>query len=199
MAIEPIAGSEKYSAVQDQMRKAYQAEIPKQHQQHEQNARKDPGPISVSVNRASSTMGKLGNFNEERNLIAKNIRSSSEALSKVSDIVVRLKEDLGKIIKNYPPFPQDSQERKEILMSYVSLRKEIVSMIFPPPPAPVYEKNTSIWDKLGYTETGSVATSVPDLSSTATDEEVFAASKILGELGSDIVTARNELVGFVTD
>jgi len=199
MAIEPIAGSEKFSPVQDHMRKAYQAEIPKQNQQHEQNIRKDLDPVSVSVNRASSTMGRLGNFNEEKNLIAKNIRSSSEALFKASDVVARLKEDLGKIIKNYPPFPQDSQERKEILMSYVSLRKEIVNMIFPPPPAPVYEKNTSIWDKLGYTETGSVATSVPDLSPTATDEEVFAASKILGELGSDIITARNELVGFVTD
>ncbi len=199
MAIEPIAGSEKFSSVQDHMRKAYQAEIPKQHQQHEQNARKDPDPVSVTVNRASSTMGKLGSFNEEKNLMAKNIRSSSEALSRASDVVARLKEDLGKIIKNYPPFTQDSLERKEILMSYVSLRKEIVSMIFPPPPAPVYEKNTSIWEKLGYTETGSVATPVPDLSPTATDEEVFAASKILGELGSDIVTARNELVGFVTD
>ena len=82
-------------------------------------------------------------------------------------------------------------------MSYISLRKEILSMTFPPPPAPVYEKNTSLWEKLGYTETVSIASSVPEISSTSTDTEVHAASKILGELGSAVTKAQNELVGFV--
>jgi hypothetical protein len=72
-------------------------------------------------------------------------------------------------------------------------------MTFPPPPAPVYEKNTSLWEKLGYTDKGSIASSVPDISSTATDTEVIATSKILGELGSAVSTAQNELMGFVTD
>lgn len=198
MAIEPIAGSEKISAVQDQARKTYQSTMPNQ-QQQDLRTEKNREPVSVSIQRASSTMGRLGSFNEEKNLIAKNIRSSSEALSKASDLVDGLKENLGKIIKNYPPFPQDSAERKEILMGYISLRKEILSMTFPPPPAPVYEKNTSLWDKLGYTETGSMASSVPEISSTATDAEVLAASKTLGDLGSDMATARKELVGFVKD
>ncbi|HOI16402.1 MAG TPA: hypothetical protein PK036_08655 [Geobacteraceae bacterium] len=198
MAIEPIAGSEKISAVQDQARKTYQSTMPNQ-QQQDLKTEKNRESVSVSIQRASSTMGRLGSFNEEKNLIAKNIRSSSEALSKASDLVDGLKENLGKIIKNYPPFPQDSAERKEILMSYISLRKEILSMTFPPPPAPVYEKNTSLWDKLGYTGTGSMASSVPEISSTATDAEVLAASKTLGDLGSDMATARKELVGFVTD
>lgn len=199
MAIEPIGGSEKAAAMQEQVRKTYQAALPQQQPQAEQNLPPNEAPVSVSLQRGSSTMGRLGSFNEEKNLIAKNIRSSSESLSKASDVVEGLKENLGKIIKNYPPFPQDSQERKEILMSYVSLRKEIIHMTFPPPPAPVYEKNTSLWEKLGYTATGGIASSIPDISPAATDAEVLAASKTLDELGSDIASARKELVGFVTD
>ncbi|NMC73424.1 MAG: hypothetical protein GYA56_03530 [Geobacteraceae bacterium] len=199
MAIEPIGGSEKAAAMQEQVRKTYQAALPQQQPQAEQNLPPNEAPVSVSLQRGSSTMGRLGSFNEEKNLIAKNIRSSSESLSKASDVVEGLKENLGKIIKNYPPFPQDSQERKEILMSYVSLRKEIIHMTFPPPPAPVYEKNTSLWEKLGYTAPGGIASSIPDISPAATDAEVLAASKTLDELGSDIASARKELVGFVTD
>jgi hypothetical protein len=197
MAIEPIGGNEKIAAMQDQVRKTYQAAIPQQ--QPEVNVQKNDEPVSVSFQRASSTMGRLGSFNEEKNLIAKSVRTSSEALEKVSEMIGGLKENLGKIIKNFPPFPQDSAERKEILMSYVSLRKEILSMTFPPPPVPVYEKNTTLWEKLGYNEMEGIGLSVPEISSTATDSEVLSASKTLGELGSAITSAQKELIGFVTD
>ena len=197
MAIEAISGNEKLAPIQEQLRKAYQAAAPQQ--QPELTAQQNEEPVSVSLQRTSSTMGRLDSFNEQKNLMARSIRTASDSLATVSEVVGGMKENLGKIIKNYPPFPPDSSERKEILMSYISLRKEILSMTFPPPPAPVYEKNTSLWEKLGYTETGSIALSVPDLSSTATDTEVQAASKILGELGSAVSTAQNELIGFVTD
>jgi hypothetical protein len=197
MAIEAISGNEKIAPMQEQLQKAYQAVKPQP--QPGSNAQQKEESVSVSLQRTSTTMGKLGSFNEEKNQIAKSIRNASESLATVSEVVGGMKENLGKIIKNYPPFPQDSAERKEILMSYISLRKEILSMTFPPPPAPVYEKNTTLWDKLGYTDNGSIASSVPEISSTATDTEVYAASKILGELGSAVTTAQNELVGFMTD
>lgn len=197
MAIEPIGGSDKTAAMQDQVRKTYQAPAPQQ--KPGDTAQQNDEPVSVSLRRASSTMGKLGSFVEEKNQVARSIRTASEALVKASGVIDGMKENLGRIIKNYPPFPQDSAERKEILMSYVSLRKEILSMTFPPPPAPVYEKNTTLWEKLGYTAQGSIASSVPEISPTATDPEVRAASKILGELGSAVTSARKELVGFVTD
>jgi hypothetical protein len=197
MAIEAISGNEKIAPMQEQIQKAYQAVKPQP--QPGSNVQQKEESVSVSLQRTSSTMGRLGSFNEEKNQMARSIRTASDSLAKVSDVISGMKENLGKIIKNYPPFPQDSAERKEILMSYISLRKEILSMTFPPPPAPVYEKNTSLWEKLGYTETGSIASSVPEISSTATETEVYAASKILGELGSAVTTAQNELVGFMTD
>jgi hypothetical protein len=197
MAIEAIGGNEKLAPVQEQVRKAYQAATPQQ--QPVVNSQQKEEPVSVSLQKTSSTMGRLGSFNEEKNQIAKSIRTSSDSLATVSEVIGGMKENLGKIIKNYPPFPQDSAERKELLMSYISLRKEILNMTFPPPPQPVYEKNTTLWEKLGYTDKGSITPSVPDLSSTATDTEVQAASKILGELGSAVSSAQNELIGFVTD
>jgi hypothetical protein len=197
MAIEAISGNEKLASIQEQVRKAYQPGTPQQ--QPGLTSQQNEEPVSVSLQRTSSTMGRLGSFNEENNLMARSIRTVSGSLAKVSDVIGGMNENLGKIIKNYPPFPQDSAERKEILMSYISLRKEILSMTFPPPPAPVYEKNTSLWEKLGYTDKGSIASSVPEISPTATDSEVHAASKILGELGSAVTKAQKELVGFVTD
>jgi len=197
MAIEAIGGNEKLAPIQEQVRKAYQAATPQQ--QPVVNSQQKEEPVSVSLQKTSSTMGRLGSFNEEKNQIAKSIRTASDSLATVSEVIGGMKENLGKIIKNYPPFPQDSAERKELLMSYISLRKEILNMTFPPPPQPVYEKNTTLWEKLGYTDKGSITPSVPDLSSTATDTEVQAASKILGELGSAVSSAENELIGFVTD
>jgi hypothetical protein len=197
MAIDAIGGNEKIAPMQDQVRKTYQAAAPQP--QSGLNVQQNDEPVSVSIQRSSTTMGRLDSFNEQKNLMARNIRTTSDALATISDVVGGMKENLGKIIKNYPPFPPDSSERKEILMSYASLRKEILNMTFPPPPAPLYEKNATPWEKLGYTEKGSIASSVPEMSSTATDSEVVAASKILAELGSAVTSAQNELVGFVTD
>jgi hypothetical protein len=197
MAIDAIGGNEQIAPMQDQVRKTYQAAAPQQ--QPGLNVQQNDEPVSVSIQRSSSTMGRLDSFNQQKNQMARNIRTTSDALATISNVVGGMKENLGKIIKNYPPFPPDSSERKEILMSYVSLRKEILNMTFPPPPAALYEKNATPWEKLGYTEKGSVASSVPEISSTATDSEVRSASKILAELGSAVTSAQNELVGFVTD
>jgi len=197
MAIDAIGGNEQMAPMQDQVRKTYQAAVPQQ--QQGLNVQQNDEPVSVSIQRSSSTMGRLDSFNEQKNLMARNIRTTSDALATISEVVDGMKENIGKIIKNYPPFPPDSSERKEILMSYVSLRKEILNMTFPPPPAPLYEKNATPWEKLGYTEKGGIASSVPEISSTATDSELRAASKILAELGSAVSSAQNELVCFVTD
>jgi hypothetical protein len=197
MAIDAIGGNEQMAPMQDQVRQTYQAAAPQQ--QSGLNLKQSDEPVSVSIQRSSSTMGRLDSFNEQKNQMARNIRTTSDALATLSEAVSGMKENLGKIIKNYPPFPPDSSERKEILMSYVSLRKEILNMTFPSPPAPLYEKNATPWEKLGYTEKGSIASSVPEISSTATDSEVVTASKILAELGSAVTSAQHELVGFVTD
>jgi len=197
MAIEPISGSEKILTMQDQMRNSYQAAAPPQ--QPGLKSQQTEDPVAVSLQRSSATMGRLDSFMEEKNLLAKNIRNVAETLTKVGDVIGGMNETLAKIVKNYPPFPPDSSERKDLLMSYISLRKEILGMTFPPPPQPLYERDTTLWDKLGYTDKGNIAANVPELSPAAPDSEVIAASKTLNNFGSTVTTARSELVGFVTE
>ena len=196
MAIEPISTTEKVATMPDQLRKSYQATVPQQ--QQAVNPQQHDDLVAISVQGSSSTMGRLDTFHEEKNLQARNIRSVADSLAKVSDVVGGMNETLAKIVKNYPPFPPDSSERKDLLMSYISLRKEILGMTFPPPPQPLYEKNTSLWDKLGAADNGNIASSLPQLSASASDAEVIAASKAMTQLGSVVTTAQSELVGFVT-
>ncbi len=68
----------------------------------------------------------------ELNDLARNIRSEGKTLKKVNEFVERMKERLGEIVKNYPPFPLDNPERMEMLKSFTALRKEIERMTFPP-------------------------------------------------------------------
>jgi hypothetical protein len=197
VTIEPIGGNEIISSVPDQMRKSYQAAIPPQ--QQAVNSQQNDDLVAISLQGSSKTMGRLDSFMEEKNLLAKNIRSVAETLTKVDDVIGGMNETLAKIVKNYPPFPPDSSDRKDLLMSYISLRKEILGMTFPPPPQPLYERDTTLWDKLGYTDKENIEANVPELSSTAPDTEVIAASRALSHLGTAVTTARSELVGFVTE
>lgn len=196
MAIEPVGGSDKIASIHEQVRKTYETAAL---QPLGANVQKNGEAVSVSFKHASITMGKLGSLNEEKNLMARTVRETSEALDSASGIIGGMEQQLGKIIKNNPPFPQESEERKEILMSYVSLRKMIIDLTVPPPPEALAEKNTSLWEKLGATGKGTMASSVPEISSTATDTQVLEASKKLGEVGSAVATARKELVGFVME
>ena len=197
MAIEPIGGNEKIASMPDQMRKSYQAAIPQQ--QQAANSQQNDDLVAISLQGSSATMGRMDSFMEEKNLLAKNIRSVAETLTKVADVIGGMNETLAKIVKNYPPFPPDSSERRDLLMSYISLRKEILGMTFPPPPQPLYERDTTLWDKLGYTDKGSIESNVPELLSTAPDTEVISASRALSHLGSAVTSARSALVGFVTE
>ena len=195
MAIESVGGAEKLVAPQEQVRRTYQAAA---RQQPEAAPQQAGGPVSVSLRKSSATMGRLESFNVDKNLIARNIREADGALQGISDGIEGLAKKLDAVRKNYPPFPRDSQERKDLLMSYVSLRKEIIKMMVPPPPPPVYEKNTSLWEKLGYNENGSIASVVPDIAATATDAEVGAAWEALKGLRDAVGTGRNELARIVS-
>jgi len=144
-------------------------------------------------------MGKLGNVNDEKNIFATGIRVSDKALLEVSNVAVEMKERLETIVKNWPPFTQDSAERKELLMSYVSLRKEIEKMTFPPPPAPIYETNQKLWEKLELANSETLAVAVPELSVNASDYQVRHAIGSLDEFQTSLDEGRKELYRTVTE
>lgn len=191
MAVDPISGSDKMVPVQESMRMAYRNSSGEQ--QAKSGREKSGDTVSVSLQRSSSTLGKLDSVTEERNVFAKSIRESDKALQEVSKTTVQMKERLDTIVKNYPPFPQDSVQRKELLMSYVSLRKEIEKMTFPPPPEPAYEANSKLWDKLDFGDTQKLADAIPELTETAEDSQVRRAVNSLDELQTTIGEGRKEL------
>jgi hypothetical protein len=196
MSIDPISANEKIMPLADSVRKLYQSV-----QEHGIGKAKEKAeePVSVSLQRSASTMGRLGSVNEESNLVAKGIRETDGALREVSGTMERMKEQLDKVVKNWPPFSPDSAERKELLMSYSSLRKEILKLTFPPPPEAVYEKNTSLWEKLGYTDQKQLVYSIPELPDTATDGQVKSAAANLDDLRSLVSDGIKELVRTVTE
>lgn len=66
-------------------------------------------------------------------------------------------------------------------MSYMSLRKEIKSLMIPPLPQPVYEKIKSMWDAM-FVKNGQILSSaVPALDAGSGDKQVQIASETLGE------------------
>lgn len=196
MGVEAIGGIEKIMAAYDAKAKTYGSVAAGQQQTAGAQAENDP--VSVNLQRVSNTMGKLESVNEEKNLFAKNVRAADRALESASGVVSRMKGQLETILKNFPPFPADSADRKAILMSYSSLRKEILSMTFPPPPVPVYEKNVTLWDKFGYNDAQKLSDSVPEVTPASTDAQVKAASDGLDSLQAAVSAGRGELLKAVT-
>lgn len=195
MAIDPLSKVDNSAVVGDAARKLNQ-NIPYANEKRTSDpAARDSD--SVSLRKTSATMGKIDALNEEKNMMAKNIRETDTALRGISDSVDRMKANLEKIVKNWPPFPSDSAERKQYLMSCVSLRKEIEGMTVPPPPKPVYERNQIVWDNLGVNGRGKFT--VPEITETATDAQLKTALGKIGELGAALDAGRKDLIRTVTE
>jgi len=104
-----------------------------------------------------------------------------------------MKTELSKIVKNFPPFPPESAERRDILMSYQAIREQIDKMSIPPPPAPVYERVQTLWKEL-FSANKPNSVDTPALSQNATDTQVQQADEQLTFTRS-AVTQLREAIG----
>jgi hypothetical protein len=143
---------------------------------HENQA--DQVSVNITVPRQTlDTIQKISSVTDFLNSTAKSLRDTGTALRQSSDIMGQMKSELGKIVKNFPPFPPESAERRDILMSYQAIREQIASMTIPPPPAPVYERVQHLWKELLPANKNSLDT--PALSLNATDSQVHQADEQL--------------------
>jgi len=196
MAINPVNGSGTQVQAQDYQQKT----VDYQQKAEKGDMRKlSYETDSISLQFQPSAMGMLDGINEERNRLAQGIRITDTALGQVSNVVEKMKAQLEIIVKSWPPFNQDSVERKEILMGYVSLRKEIEKLTVPPPPRPIYERNSLLWDKLGTTGNGSLSGQVPEISASVTDGGIHEAVRGLDILLSSIAAGRHEISSAVME
>lgn len=183
------------TAIQMQQTGVQQMLTPKtQQQQDAQKAGKDNTVQSIAGDKVSikvelpqntvDTLQKVGNISDFLNSVATNLRQTNEGLKAANAIVEQMKTSLDKIIKNFPPYPIESRERMEQLMSYSSLQKQIMSLMIPPPPQPVYERVKHLWE--GLASGIGVAIQTPSLPQDAPDTHVKAASVQLDAISGQI-------------
>ncbi len=125
------------------------------------------------------TVKAIEQLHNKMNTLIKGVRQTNEAINNASEQIAHMSTALENIVKNFPPFPVDSKDRQDLLMTYASIRQEILKMTFPPPPAPIYEKVQSTWDSL-FAKNGQMqASAVPALESSSPDKQVHEATKQL--------------------
>lgn len=145
----------------------------------------DKVTIQLDVSKSTlDTLQKVGNVSDFLVTTAQNIRKTDESLSSGATIIAQMKEQLGKIVKQYPPFPPDDRSRMEILMSYSGLQKQITSLMVPPPPPPIYEKVQHLWDNLFSSQSKTLQT--PQLPVNVPDSHIKAAADQLNNLQNQV-------------
>jgi archaellum component FlaC len=124
--------------------------------------------------------------------VAKKIRSSHNTIETAEKYIDNIKNQLGKIVKNYPPFPQESKERISILRNYSSIRKIIDKLTFPPqedfPPEIITWQNT-FQEKFPEKN----IPNIPELAPTSTDSEISASLEKLEIVKDALKQNRNDL------
>lgn len=130
------------------------------------------------------TLQRLGNISDFLNSVATNLRQTNEGLKAVSSVVEDMKMSLDNIIKSYPPYSLVDKERVSQLMNYSSLKQQIMSMIVPAPPTPIYEKVNHLWDDLFSGPNNSIQT--PTLPLDVPDSHIKAAASQLESLSGQV-------------
>lgn len=138
------------------------------------------------------TLHKMGSISDFLNSVATSLRQTNEGLKATSSIVDDMKTSLDNIIKNYPPYSLQNKERIDQLMSYSSLKKQIMSLMVPAPPPPAYENIKHLWEDLFSGPNNTLQT--PTLPSDAPDSHVNAAAKQLEAISGQIGLVQESMV-----
>ncbi|MDD2898668.1 MAG: hypothetical protein PHI31_08120 [Desulfuromonadaceae bacterium] len=143
--------------------------------------------VSINVELTKNTVDtlqKMGNISDFLNSVATNLRQTNEGLKATSSIVEDMKVSLNKVINKSPPYSLVDKERVEQLMTYSSLKKQIMSMMVPAPPPPIYENVKHLWEDLFSGSGNTIQT--PTLPSDAPTSHVNAAAKQLDVISNQI-------------
>jgi hypothetical protein len=133
------------------------------------------------------TVKAIEQLHNKMNLLITGVRQTNEALNSAAEQVNRMTTHLEGITKNYPPYPTDSKKRQELLMSYTSIRQEILKMTVPAPPPAVYERVKSTWDSL-FAQNGQMHPSaVPALQGSSSDQQVKTSLQQAQATGTQLV------------
>ena len=155
----------------------------------------------TQVNQGPSSFDNLQAINSILNSVAMSIRIADTAMEKIKTYIDQMKEQLGRIIKNYPPFPPGSEERVSFLRSFNTLRRQIDQLNFSPndegalrimsDPSTVSavgdwrvtagENRPGGMIRTQQVHTGPTGLNISELPENATDEQIYAALRNLEE------------------
>ena len=137
-------------------------------------------------------LSRLNLLKSDLNGVAKSIRSTDNTMQIVEKYVDDMKNQLEEIVKNYPPFPQDSQERITNLRNYSSIRKLIDRLTIPPREDFMHEIMTgqnTFQEKIP----GINGMNIPELAPRNTDKEISASLKKLEKVKAALQQNRKDL------
>jgi hypothetical protein len=170
---------------------------------------------SVQVSQSRSAFDDLQAFNATLNSVATSIKVADTTMGKIKTLIDQMIEQLGRILKNYPPFPPGSEERVKFLRAFAALRRQIDQLSFSPKDEgalkitadPAVVPQAGDWNVViggngspvtihsQQVHTGPTGLNIPELPETATDKEIYAArknlddaSKTLGQRQSGLAT-----------
>ena len=127
-------------------------------------------------------LNRLNLLKSDLNGMAKNIQNSNKSIEIVEEHVDDMQNQLETIVKNYPPFPLESQERISNLKNYSSIRKLIDKLTIPPVeefiPEAITKKNKP---------------NIPELAPTSTDNEIAASLEQLENVKTVLKQNRENL------
>jgi len=97
-------------------------------------AKSHASEAAVKINvRSRADFIELHKINEKINSIAQGQKLFQKQLQQVDDSIERMKAELVKIIKMFPPYPPGSEERVRALRACAGCRKLIDQLTIPPP------------------------------------------------------------------
>jgi len=168
---------------------------------------------SEEICRGSFGVDRLEAIYSRLNSVARTIRVVEEAMGKIESYIDRMKAELQRIIKNYPPFPPGSEERVKRLKSINAFKRLIDQLTIPPPneefPAKIMfdhdvvsktNDSQKVLSESDLHQTRPEGLDIPQLPEDANDEKVFAfaekldaAEEMLRQMRSDLATYAAEV------
>ena len=177
-------------------------------------------PMSPKEDPRGSTGSLKGYFGVDKleiihsrfNSVARTIRVADENMGKIENYIDRMKTELQRIIKNYPPFPPGSEERVQRLKSINAFRRLINQLTIPPPNEEFAEKIMPDHDVVSKTndsqkmsdenklhQTGSKRLDIPQLPEGADDDEVHAFIEKLDTARDIFIQSRSDLATYAAE
>ena len=155
---------------------------------------------------------KLETIHSRFSSVARTIRVADENMGKIENYIDRMKTELKRIVKNYPPFPPGSEERVKRLKSIAAFRRLIDQLTIPPPNEEFTAKTVPDHDvvsKINYSQkvlsesnlhqTMHDELDIPELPEDANDEKVYAFAEKLDAAGEMLRQSKSDLATYASE